>query len=227
MNVLGGSYHVVYYNGTSGKVYKRGTSQGYSDDSTWTRGQAWGLYGFANSMSPSAPYLLICNFTHPLVFVVHRRTLNNAYLNMARKMGTYFLSNMPSNGIVPWDFQAPVPSPPSPPVKPADSSAAMIATAGMLLLAHQEGVIANTSGQAYWSAQAMNVSGHTLHQTYDKLLSLTDFSFSCTITTSSPPGSRLGQACLRTGQSTTRRITTSRASSTVSMSPSGTIKKIF
>jgi hypothetical protein len=59
LDVLGGSYHVVYYNGTNGKVYKRGTSQGYSDDSTWSRGQAWGLYGFANSASSSAPYLLI------------------------------------------------------------------------------------------------------------------------------------------------------------------------
>jgi hypothetical protein len=42
----------VYYNGTTGAVFNRGTSQGYADNSTWSRGQAWGVYGFANSAPP-------------------------------------------------------------------------------------------------------------------------------------------------------------------------------
>ena len=40
------SYHVVDYDARNGKVKMRGTSQGYSDESYWSRGQAWGLYGF-------------------------------------------------------------------------------------------------------------------------------------------------------------------------------------
>ena len=43
------SFHVVDYNSTTGEVISRHTSQGYADNSTWSRGQAWGIYGFANS----------------------------------------------------------------------------------------------------------------------------------------------------------------------------------
>ena len=45
----GSSFHVVEYNATTGEVIGRITAQGYSDNSTWSRGQAWGIYGFANS----------------------------------------------------------------------------------------------------------------------------------------------------------------------------------
>jgi hypothetical protein len=70
-------------------------------------------------------------------------------------MGQYFLGHMPTDGVVPWDFNAPLVQNGVP--RPADSSAAMIATAGMLLLAHQEEIIGNASGRAWWAGQAMNV----------------------------------------------------------------------
>lgn len=40
------SYHVVDYDSTTGEVRRKETGQGFSDDSAWSRGQAWGLYGF-------------------------------------------------------------------------------------------------------------------------------------------------------------------------------------
>jgi unsaturated chondroitin disaccharide hydrolase len=40
------SYHVIDYNPETGEVENRNTHQGYSDESAWARGQAWGLYGF-------------------------------------------------------------------------------------------------------------------------------------------------------------------------------------
>ncbi|KAK7689030.1 hypothetical protein QCA50_007721 [Cerrena zonata] len=107
----GSSFHVVDYNSTTGKVFRQRTSQGFADNSTWSRGQAWGIYGFAN---------------------MYKRTQIFDYLKTARHMADYFLDNMPTNGIVPWDFNAPVAS------RPADSSAAMIAATGLLLLAQQE-----------------------------------------------------------------------------------------
>ncbi len=45
----GSTWHVVEYNETTGDVITKRTAQGYSDSSTWTRGQAWAVYGFANS----------------------------------------------------------------------------------------------------------------------------------------------------------------------------------
>ena len=42
----GSSYHVVDYDMRTGKVRSRCTAQGYSDESAWARGQAWGIYGY-------------------------------------------------------------------------------------------------------------------------------------------------------------------------------------
>ncbi|KAF9484890.1 glycoside hydrolase family 88 protein [Pholiota conissans] len=109
----GSTWHVIEYNSTTGAVIKKRTAQGYADNSTWSRGQAWGIYGFAN---------------------MYKRTNDTNYLSTARRLATYFLDNLPSDGIVPWDFNAPL----TPPPRPADSSAATIAATGLLLLSQQE-----------------------------------------------------------------------------------------
>ncbi|KAG6845695.1 hypothetical protein H0H87_004956 [Tephrocybe sp. NHM501043] len=109
----GSTWHIVEYNSTTGEVVRKRTAQGYSDDSTWSRGQAWAIYGFAN---------------------VFKRTGDEKYLDIARCLAGYFLSRIPDDGIIPWDFDAPLlPAP-----RPADSSAATIAAAGLLLLAQNE-----------------------------------------------------------------------------------------
>ena len=36
--------HVVNYDSISGNIVKKMTHQGYSDSSSWARGQAWALY---------------------------------------------------------------------------------------------------------------------------------------------------------------------------------------
>ncbi|KAI0263721.1 d-4,5 unsaturated-glucuronyl hydrolase-like protein [Gloeopeniophorella convolvens] len=133
----GGSFHVVDYNSTTGAVIDQRTSQGYSNSSTWSRGQAWGIYGFAN---------------------MYRRTGLVRYLETARRMAAYFIDNIPSDGIVPWDFNAPLVPP-----RPADSSAAMIAAQGLLLLAQQEEGLkpANRSGSAYYTDAATQILADT------------------------------------------------------------------
>ncbi|KAH8832004.1 glucuronyl hydrolase [Flagelloscypha sp. PMI_526] len=106
----GGTWHVINYNGTTGQVNSKVTHQGYSNDSTWTRGQSWGINGYLD---------------------MYDRTMDQTYLDTSLKLANYFLSRMPSDGIVPWDFDAP--TTPSP--RPADSSAATIASYGFLRLA--------------------------------------------------------------------------------------------
>ncbi|KAG8746109.1 hypothetical protein FRC12_014363, partial [Ceratobasidium sp. 428] len=76
----GSSYHVVDYNENTGAVIKRYTAQGYADNSTWSRGQAWGIYGFAKMFN---------------------LTTQPQYLNTSRQMAKVFLSRLPSNGVPP------------------------------------------------------------------------------------------------------------------------------
>ena len=65
----GSSFHVVDYNATTGVVFEQRTAQGYADWSTWSRGQAWGVYGFANS-----EHLLFLSFS--VVWPVFATRLN-------------------------------------------------------------------------------------------------------------------------------------------------------
>jgi hypothetical protein len=123
----GSTWHVVVYNGTTGGVIEKITSQGYANNSTWSRGQAWGIYGFAN---------------------MYKHSGNITYLDTAQRLADYFLDNLPSDGVVPWDFNAPlIPAP-----RPADSSAATIAATGLLLM----GTLDKANSQK-WINAALNL----------------------------------------------------------------------
>ncbi|KAK0185876.1 glycoside hydrolase family 88 protein [Armillaria mellea] len=123
----GSTWHVVQYTTTTGAVTDKRTSQGYSDNSTWSRGQAWAVYGYAN---------------------MYNWTGDHNYLLTARRLATYFLNTLPSDGIVPWDFNAPVEN------RPADSSAATIVATGLLLLSKVETDILN---RVKWWTAAINI----------------------------------------------------------------------
>jgi len=43
------SYHVIEWNPQTGDLIEKRTHQGFAAESTWARGQAWGIYGFANT----------------------------------------------------------------------------------------------------------------------------------------------------------------------------------
>ncbi|KAE9395807.1 d-4,5 unsaturated-glucuronyl hydrolase-like protein [Gymnopus androsaceus JB14] len=123
----GSTWHVVEYNSTTGDVIRKRTSQGYANWSTWSRGQAWAIYGFAN---------------------MYNHSQNADFLRTAQRAATYFLDHIPSDGIVPWDFNAPL----DPPPRPADSSAATIAANGLLLLAQVDPTQADK-----WTNAAINI----------------------------------------------------------------------
>ena len=96
------SYHVVDYDPETGAVRMQCTHQGYSDDSFWSRGQSWGLYGYT---------------------MCYRFTRDAAYLRQATGIADFILSlpNMPADGIPYWDMKAP-----GQPDIPRDASAAAI-----------------------------------------------------------------------------------------------------
>lgn len=105
------SYHTFYFDPSNGDAIRGGTAQGYRDGSTWTRGQAWGIYGFALS---------------------YKYTGNNDFLETAKRLANYFIDIIPEDGIVYWDFDVPVTETTS-----RDSSASAIAVCGMLELLDQ------------------------------------------------------------------------------------------
>lgn len=81
------SYHVVCYDPATGKVLSRETSQGYANNSTWARGQSWGVYGFT---------------------MTYRETRDPRFLEVAAKMADFYIdhTNLPSDFIAYWDFNA-------------------------------------------------------------------------------------------------------------------------
>jgi len=82
------SYHVVDYDMTTGKVLKKGTAQGAFDESAWSRGQGWALYGYA---------------------MMYRFTKNKLYLEQAKNIAHFIINNpnMPADQVPYWDFNAP------------------------------------------------------------------------------------------------------------------------
>ncbi len=101
------SFHVVDYDPITGEVIKKITHQGYSDESVWSRGQGWGLYGFT---------------------VCYRYTKDKRYLEQACKIAEYFMTlpNMPKDNIPYWDMNDP-----QIPDVSRDASAASIIASGL------------------------------------------------------------------------------------------------
>ena len=85
----GTAWHLVDY-ADDGTVLGRQTVQGYADDTAWARGQAWALYGFATMAGRER--------------AAGNTELELAYLNVAWKLETWLLENLPEDGIPYWDF---------------------------------------------------------------------------------------------------------------------------
>jgi len=146
----GSTYHVVDYDQATGAVLEKRTVQGAHAESTWSRGQAWAIHGFA---------------------AAYRHTRDRRLLEGARRVARWWLRHVPKDGVPHWDFDAaavpgkaprsPAPAPASarrlwgfdvpagarfpgvmlsaaPALGARDSSAAAIAASGLLDLARLE-----------------------------------------------------------------------------------------
>lgn len=119
------TFHVANFSPITGDVKELRTAQGYARDSTWARGQAWGILGFARTFL---------------------RTGEARFARAASGLANYFLMRLdeapacmevadckgPKHGryVPQWDFDAPIDE-----TKPLrDSSAGVIAANGMLIL---------------------------------------------------------------------------------------------
>ena len=103
-------FHVVDYDTLTGSVRKRGTHQGFNDQSSWARGQSWAVYGFT---------------------MAYRYTKNKEYLKQAEATAKYYINNksMPIDGIPYWDFNdTAIPN------SPRDVSSATVMASGLIEL---------------------------------------------------------------------------------------------
>lgn len=97
--------HIVEFDPFLGGVVKTYGGQGYKEGSSWTRGQAWAMYGFMMS---------------------YMHTQKVEYLHTAQRVAHYFMANIPASGVIPIDFRQPK--------EPAyeDSTAAAVAACGLI-----------------------------------------------------------------------------------------------
>ncbi|MEA4830884.1 MAG: glycoside hydrolase family 88 protein [Enterococcus thailandicus] len=150
------TFHTYYFDVKTGEPIEGKTQQGYSDDSCWARGQAWGIYGFTLSYNHTGDY---------------------QFLETAKAVADYFISQLPKDQVAYWDLLFNDGS-----GQERDSSAAAIAVFGLLELAKQlplsdpkheeyEAVaikIMQALAQKYTSKKSERSNGLLLEGVYDK-----------------------------------------------------------
>ncbi|HNR35654.1 MAG TPA: glycosyl hydrolase [Candidatus Hydrogenedentes bacterium] len=138
-DVRGRVAHESIFNMTDGRYRCPSTQQGYSPFSTWTRGLAWIILGYAEELEAFAT--LDDSEFEPFG---GRKDIESLMLETAAATADFYIANTPSDGIPYWDTGAPglanmprhleKPAQIDNPCEPVDSSAAAIAAQGLLRL---------------------------------------------------------------------------------------------
>ena len=135
-DVRGRTAHEAIFNLNDGTFRCPSSQQGYSAFSTWTRGLAWAMLGFAEQWE----------FLRPLCAAGALKQVPQFIPTAARATADFYLENCCADGIPMWDTGAPGlchlrdylqrPADPFNPFEPVDSSAAVIAAQGLIRLGH-------------------------------------------------------------------------------------------
>lgn len=104
----GSTRHICCFDPETGAYTHELGGQGYAPGSAWSRGTAWALYGFANT---------------------YRFTKEERYLQAAKRISHFFLSQLNADPVPLWDFRTD-----SPAQEPVDTSAGAIAASGLIEL---------------------------------------------------------------------------------------------
>lgn len=138
-DVRGRVAHESIFNLNDGSYRCPSTQQGYSAFTTWTRGLAWILLGFAEELE-------FLETVHPSDFKPEwdKKKVLRRFLEVATAVADYYIAETPTDGVPYWDTGAPGlvrlgeyrdrPADPFNDHEPVDSSAAVIAAQGFLRL---------------------------------------------------------------------------------------------
>ncbi len=140
-DVRGRTAHESLFNPANGSYRGPSTQQGYSPFTTWTRGLAWAMLGFAEQLET------LPRFGDPeLEPLGGRAEIDRWMLEAARATCDHYLEIAAADGVPYWDAGAPGlaslgdwgsrPADPFNAFEPVDSSAAAIAAQGLLRLGH-------------------------------------------------------------------------------------------
>lgn len=152
----GRTAHECIFNTNDGRFRCPNSQQGYSGFTTWTRGLAWAMTGFAELLE-------FLGVLPDEALAPHggREALVAVFGKAARATCDFFIGHTPTDGIPYWDTGAPGlvhlgdflgrPSEPDNAHEPVDSSAAAIAAQGLLRLGRWLGT-ATPDGRRYWQA---------------------------------------------------------------------------
>lgn len=120
----GSTAHEGLFDTETGEFLQQTTQQGFRGDSCWSRGLAWALYGFGTSYEYSR---------------------DPRFLDTAEACADYYITHTQTDGICPWDFNAPMES-----RKLVDTSAAAITAAGLFRLSRL--LHDPVKGHFYWNS---------------------------------------------------------------------------
>ncbi len=118
----GSCHHIVIFDPDTGRALEKPRGQGYEVGSSWSRGQAWALYGFA---------------------LVYRNGGEPRDLEAARRVADYFIAHIRPDGLTDCDFSQP------PEEERIDNIASACAASGLLELAE---VVGGEAGAGYREA---------------------------------------------------------------------------
>lgn len=142
------SYHLVDYDPVTGKILRKATHQGLTDESAWARGQAWGLYGYT---------------------MCYKNTQDPKFLNQAEHIASFIMNHprMPKDKIPAWDFDVHNAVDIEQGAAPRDASAAAIIASALLDLStevkdgkkyfdYAEDILKSLSSDAYLAKPGEN-----------------------------------------------------------------------
>ena len=150
--------HESIFNLNDGSYRCPSTQQGYSPFSTWTRGLAWILCGYAEQIE----FLSTLSESSFSVQGIKKKVIDR-FLEVATATADFYIGNTPVDGIPYWDTGAPGlaklgnyldrPADPFNAHEPVDSSAAAIAAQGLIRLGnHLKGAGRGAKGSHYLAA---------------------------------------------------------------------------
>ncbi|MFA9272727.1 MAG: hypothetical protein ACEQSX_18655, partial [Baekduiaceae bacterium] len=130
----GSTRQAVHVRRSDGAVLGVHTHQGLHDTSTWSRGQAWAVYGLAQAA---------------------RDARDPELLHAAERAATYVADRLPADGVPPWDYDAPAPA-------PRDVSAGAVTAAGLVRLDHACQELGSCTQQHRWLPLARRLQSGVL-----------------------------------------------------------------